>query len=57
MLLFNVDRKVKNSNVIVITEKSDHDRVASISFWKRLLPKSKASTVNVMKIYTGGMME
>ena len=31
MLLFNVQGKIKNDNVIVVTERSDHDRVASMS--------------------------
>ena len=36
---FNVDGKIKNSNVIVVTERSDHDRVASMSCFKKVVSK------------------
>ena len=36
---FNVDGKIKNSNVIVVTERSDHDRAASMSCFKKVVSK------------------
>ena len=34
---FNVDGKIKNSNVIVVTERPDHDRVASMSCLEKVV--------------------
>ena len=37
---FNIDGKIKSSNVIVVTERLDHDRVASMTCLEKVLPKS-----------------
>ena len=36
---FNVDRKIKNSNVILVTERSDHKRAASMSCLEQVVAK------------------
>ena len=39
---FNVDGKIKNSNVIVVTERSGHDRVALMSCWEKIVAKTES---------------
>ena len=34
---FNIQGKIKNDNVIVVTERSDHDRVASMSCLQKVV--------------------
>ena len=36
---FNIDGKIKNSNVIMVTERSDHDRVALMSCLEKVVGK------------------
>ena len=47
----NIDEKVKNRNVIMVTERSDHNRVTSMSCLEKVVAE------NVMKICTCGAME
>ena len=51
-----IDGKNTNSNAIVVTERPDHDRAASMSCLEKVVAEIK-SMENFMKICTCGVME
>ena len=54
---FNVDRKIRNSNVILVTERSDHKTAASMNCLEQVVAKIESKHGKCYEICTCGEMK